>query len=133
MTTEPHPDEPGREPTEGSDPERPPAELAPAQPGEVYGAAPERTTLAWQRTGLGVVVCSFLIFHTAIQLGVLAVGALAGCLGLAVAALAIFGFPAQRYRLGRPADSWRLLNSVMWSVVGLGLLGAATGAMTLFR
>ena len=104
------------------------------EPGpEVYGAAPERTTLAWQRTGLGVVVCAFLIFHTAIRLGVLAVGALAGCLGLVVASLAIFSFPAQRYRLGRPADSWRLLIYVTGSVVGLGVLGAVTGAMTLFR
>ena len=100
---------------------------------EVYGAAPERTTLAWQRTGLGVVVCSFLIFHTAIQLGVLAVGMLAGGLGLSVASLAIFSFPARRYRLGRPADSWRLLTYVTGSVVGLGVLGAVTGAMTLFR
>jgi uncharacterized membrane protein YidH (DUF202 family) len=100
---------------------------------DVYGAAPERTTLAWQRTGLGVVVCSFLIFHTAIQLGVLALGVLAGGLGLVVATLAIFSFPAQRYRWGRPADSWRLLLSVTGSVVGLGALGAVTGALTLFR
>ena len=102
-------------------------------PAEVYGAAPERTTLAWQRTGLGVVVGSFLIFHTAIQLGVLTVGVLAGGLGLAVAALAVFSFPAQRHRWGRPADSWRLLISVTGSVVGLGVLGAVTGAMTLYR
>ena len=100
---------------------------------EVYGAAPERTTLAWQRTGLGVVVCSFLIFHTAIQLGVLAVGALAGSLGVVVAALAIFSFPARRYRAGHPADSWRLLIYATVSVVGLGGLGAVTAAMTLFR
>lgn len=100
---------------------------------EAYGAAPERTTLAWQRTGLGVVVCSFLTFHTAIQLGVLAVGVLAGSLGLVVAALAVFSFPSRRYRLGRPADSWRLLIAVTGSVAGLGLLGTITGVLTMFR
>ena len=56
---------------------------------------PERTTLAWQRTGLGVVVGCFLIFHTAFQLGVLPVGVVAGgCWALGVAALAVFARPA---------------------------------------
>jgi len=102
-------------------------------PGEVYGAAPERTTLARQRTGLGVVVCSFLLFHTAFQLGVLGVGVVAAVLGLVVAALSVFGFPAERRRRALPDDSWRLLVSVTAPVAGLGVLGALTGAMTLFR
>ena len=107
--------------------------LPQTRPGDVYGAAPERTTLAWQRTGLGVVVCSFLIFHTAFQLGVLGVGVVAAALGLVVAALSVFGFPAERHRQAVSEDSWRLLVSVTAPVVGLGVLGAVTGAMTLFR
>lgn len=103
----------------------------PAQPSETYGAAPERTTLAWQRTALGVVVGCFLIFHTAFQIGVLPVGVVSAALGLGVAGLAVFAFPAQRYQAGLPADSWRLLSTVTGAVVLLGLLGAIAGALTL--
>lgn len=102
------------------------------QAAQPYGAAAERTTLAWQRTGLGVIVCSFLVFHTAFRLGVLAVGALAGGLGLVVAALSVFNLPAKKYRQALPGDSFRLLVGVTTSVVLLGVLGALTGALTLF-
>jgi uncharacterized membrane protein YidH (DUF202 family) len=124
---------PGSGATGDRDPERGPDDDGPARVVEVPGLAPERTTLAWQRTGIGVIVCSFLIFHTAFELGVIGVGVLAAGLGLTVAALSVFGFPAERYRQALPDDSWRLLVAVTGSVVCLGVLGAVTGAMTLFR
>jgi uncharacterized membrane protein YidH (DUF202 family) len=106
-------------------------EDSPTQPNEVAGRAPERTILAWRRTALGVVVCCFLVFHTSVQIGVLPVAVVAAGLGLVVAGLAIFAFPAGRYLEGRPTDSWRLLTTVTGAVLTLGALGAIAGALTL--
>ena len=90
---------------------------------EVYGAAPERTALAWQRTGLGVIVGCFLVFRTAVDL-VLPVGVLGRRrLALLVAALSVFVFPSARYLRGDPADSWLLLIVITAAVVALGMLG----------
>jgi|GEM_PF-703932 len=101
------------------------------RPAEVYGAAPERTALAWQRTGLGVVIGSFLVFHASVALGVPAVGIGAAALGLLVATLAVFAFPTDRYLRGDPADSWTLLLAVTGAVLALGLLGAVTATVSL--
>jgi uncharacterized membrane protein YidH (DUF202 family) len=93
--------------------------------GEVpYGAAPERTALAWERTGMGVVVGCFLIFHSSYLFGLLPVGIVAVALGLLIAVLAVFAFPTDRYLRGDPADSWPLLAAVGIAVILLGLLGA---------
>ena len=99
---------------------------------EVYGAAPERTALAWQRTGLGVIVGSFLVFQTSLRLGVPVVGAVALALGLLVAALAL-AFPRWRYVRGDPADSWLLLSGVTAAVLTLALLGGTVAVLTLMR
>ncbi len=51
------------------------------------GAAPERTALSWQRTGLGVLAVAGLMGHRAVQTGrpvLLAVAGLTALLGLAV-------------------------------------------------
>ena len=102
------------------------------QPGpEVYGAAAERTGLAWQRTGLGVIVGSLLLFRTSVDLGVMPVGLAAVALGLVVAALSVFAFPSERYQRGNPADSWRLLSVVSGAVVALGLFGLALAVLVL--
>jgi hypothetical protein len=99
----------------------------------VYGAAPERTALAWQRSGLGVVVGCFLVFRTAIVLGVVAVAAIAAVLGCLVAALLMFVVPSARFRQ-RPAErTWAALTTAALTVVGLGALGAVAAIVELVR
>ncbi len=108
-----------------------PGEQSGPQP-EVYGAAPERTALAWQRTGLGVVVGSFLVFQTSLRLGAPAVGFVALVLGVLVTVLAL-AFPRQRFIRGEPADSWLLLSETTTAVVILAMLGGTVAIMTLLR
>ena len=62
-------------------PEQPSADQPPSDhPALPYGAAPERTALAWQRTGLGLVIGCFLVFVTAVRLGIVPMAVVAGCL-----------------------------------------------------
>ena len=97
----------------------------------VYGAAPERTALAWQRSGLGVVVGCFLVFRTAIQLGATAVAVIAGLLGALVAALLVV--PSTRFRRSHAAGPWPALTTATVAVIALGALGALTAVMVLVR
>jgi uncharacterized membrane protein YidH (DUF202 family) len=99
----------------------------------VYGAAPERTALAWQRSGLGVVVGCFLVFRTAIALGVIPVGVVAGLLGALVAALLLFVIPSARFLRGHTTGTWVALTTAALVVVGLGALGAVTAIILLVR
>ena len=86
--------------------------------------------MAWRRTAMSVTVCCFLIFHTAVRLGALPVGITAAGLGVLVAAVSVFAFPAHRYlRTGRPASSFTLLVAVVLAAVTLGLLGAAAALL----
>lgn len=104
---------------------------APA-PEPVYGAAPERTAMAWRRTAMSVTICCFLVFHTAVRLGALAVGLAAVGLGVLTAAVSVFAFPAHRYqRTGRPASSWTLLLTVVLAAITLALLGTAAALLAL--
>ncbi len=105
-----------------------------AQPGDppTVGAAPERTALAWQRTGLGIIVGSFLVFQTSLRMGVPAIGVVALALGVLFAVLAL-AFPRQRYVRGKPADSWVLLSGVTAAVVALSVLGGTVAILTLIR
>ena len=100
---------------------------------EPYGAAPERTALAWQRTGLGLVIGCFLVFTSAVRLGITPMAVLAGGLGLLIAALAVFVFSTSRYLRGDPADAWRLLLVVAGAVIALGGLGAIAAVTTMLR
>ncbi len=97
---------------------------------QIYGAAPERTALAWQRTGLGVIVGSFLVAQTSLRLGAQAVGVVAVALGILFTVLAL-AFPRQRYARSEPADSWVLLSGTATAVVILALLGTAVALLTL--
>jgi uncharacterized membrane protein YidH (DUF202 family) len=100
---------------------------------EVYGAAPERTALAWQRTGLSVVIGCFLVFVASFRTQILAVGIAAGLLGLAIAALSVFAFPVNAYLRGQRVASWPLLLVATVSVVALGVLGTVAGVLTMLR
>ena len=97
----------------------------------VYGAAAERTALAWQRSGLGVVVGCFLVFRTALELGVLSVGVIAALLGVGVAVLLIFVVPSARFLGGHPQGPWAALTTAALAVVSLGALGAVTAFIVL--
>jgi uncharacterized membrane protein YidH (DUF202 family) len=69
----------------------------PAGPGPAEGTQPERTALAWQRTGLGVLAVGGLLAHGALATGRLSLVVLAGAvalLGLAV----LGGLAPLRYR-----------------------------------
>ena len=99
----------------------------------VYGAAPERTALAWQRTGLSVVIGCFMVFVASFRTQTIVIGIAAGVLGLAVAALSVFAFPVNAYLRGHRVDSWPLLVIAGASVVAIGILGTVAGVLTLFR
>jgi uncharacterized membrane protein YidH (DUF202 family) len=99
----------------------------------VYGAAPERTALAWQRSGLGVVVGCFLVFRTAIGLGATAVAVVAVLLGALVATLLLVVVPSARFRRGHPAGPFPALTTAVLAVVALGLLGGVTAVIVLVR
>ena len=97
----------------------------------VYGAAPERTALAWQRSGLGVVVGCFLVFAP-LQFGSgssrsrwrrSAWGWWSPCCRLA--------FRGPTFLRGDPADSWPLLAALTTAVVALAVLGAVVAVVAL--
>lgn len=107
------------------------------EPGErpaVYGAAPERTVMAWQRTGLGVVVGSLLVLHTSLRIGSAVAGAgviSTVALALGLGAVMALAFPWQRYVRGEPAGSWVMLSVLAAAVMTLALLGGTIAFLTL--
>jgi uncharacterized membrane protein YidH (DUF202 family) len=99
---------------------------------ELYGAAGERTSLAWQRTALGVVLGSFVLFVVSARLGVIALGTVAVGVGLTLAVVSVMAFPTG----GNPAaaqtrNSWAQLMILSAAVAALGLLGALAALITL--
>ena len=102
-------------------------------PVEVYGAARERTALAWQRTGLGVVIGYFLLFVALVRHGVLAFGALAAVVAVALAVLAVAFLPTARSPRHEEPDAWILLLAVAVPVLTLALLGALVAVIPLVR
>jgi len=108
---------------------------------EVYGAARERTALAWQRTGLGVVIGYFLLFVALVRhgvlalgaLGVLALGALAAGVGVALAVLAVAFLPTARRPRHEEPNPWILLLAVAVPVLTLAVLGALVAVIPLLK
>ncbi len=99
----------------------------------VYGAAAERTALAWQRSGLVVVVGCFLVFRTAVELGVVVVGVIAALLGVLVVTLLMFVVPSARFLQRHSEGPWAALIATALVVVGLGVLGLLTAVIVLVR
>jgi putative membrane protein len=93
---------------------------------------PERTALAWQRTGLGVMAVAGLLGHGAVenrQAVLLVVAGVAALLGLAV----LGGLAPVRYRqvrrrvaAGTDASAPALLAAVTATVILTGLAAAVT-------
>jgi uncharacterized membrane protein YidH (DUF202 family) len=104
-----------------------------AEPVEVYGAARERTALAWQRTGLGVVIGYFLLFVALVRHGVLALGALAAGVGVALAVLAVAFLPTARRPRHEEPNPWILLLAVAVPVLTLAVLGALVAVIPLLK
>jgi len=104
-----------------------------ARPAEVYGAAAERTELAWQRTAVGVVIGSFVVCHTCVQLNLLWMGGIAALLGMVVAGLFVFAFPTGRHRGGPASDTWSLLLIVICSTTAVGALSLLASVTQLLR
>jgi uncharacterized membrane protein YidH (DUF202 family) len=123
--------EPDREvPTDG---EQPPTGETGERPGEVYGAAAERTVLAWQRTGLAVTLGCFVIFVASIRLSTYPVGVTAAALGTLIAASSMLGLHGNRYlRRGPVGSTWPALVTVTCAVTSLGVLGAVASSLPLF-
>ncbi len=103
----------------------------PPEPGQVYGAAHERTALAWQRTGLGVVIGYFLLFVALVRHGVLAVAALAAGVAVALAVLAVAFLPTARRQRHQEPDAWILLLGVTVPMLALAALGALVAGVAL--
>lgn len=82
---------------------------------DLYGAQPERTALAWQRSLLGVVLGSLVLMVTALRGQVWVVVVLGALLTVGVAAVLL----TRRPGAGRP------LVLLVVAVVVLGALGAA--------
>lgn len=101
--------------------------------GEVDGAAAERTALAWQRTGLSVLLGCFVVLVSSFRTQIIAIGVAAGMLGLLMAALAFSTSPVNAHRSGLQVHSWPLLTIAAVSVAALGILGAAAAAVSLLR
>ena len=105
------------------------AEENPTDPVEVYGAARERTALAWQRTGLGVVIGYFLLFVALVRHGVLAFGALAAGVAVTLTVLAATFLPTARRPRHHEPDPWILLLGVAIPVLTLAALGAVVAVI----
>ncbi len=101
------------------------------EPVQVYSAATERTALAWQRTGLGVVIGYFLLFVASVRHGVIAFGAMAAGLGVTLAVLAVATFPTARRPRRDELDPWVLLLLIAIPVVALAALGALVAVISL--
>ena len=105
------------------------AEENPTEPVEVYGAARERTALAWQRTGLGVVIGYFLLFVALVRHGVLAFGALAAGVAVTLTVLAATFLPTARRPRHHEPDPWILLLGIAIPVLTLAALGAVVAVI----
>lgn len=101
------------------------------EPVEIYGAARERTALAWQRTGLGVVIGFFLLFVALVRHGVLAFGALAAGVAVALTVVAALFLPTARRPRHQQPDTWILLLGVVIPVLTLATLGAVVAGIPL--
>ena len=109
------------------------AEENPTEPVEVYGAARERTALAWQRTGLGVVIGYFLLFVALVRHGVLAFGALAAGVAVTLTVLAATFLPTARRPRHEEPNPWILLLAVAVPVLTLAVLGALVAVIPLLK
>lgn len=81
---------------------------------DLYGAQPERTALAWQRSLLGVVLGSLVLMLTALREEMWLLVLLGAVLAVGVAVALV---------VGRPRDG-RALERLVLAVVVLGALGA---------
>nr|WP_275889297.1 hypothetical protein [Nakamurella flavida] len=92
---------------------------------------PQRTALAWQRTGLSVLAGALLVGVVGVRLRALPVTLVAVALGVAIAVQIL-----RRPTADRPEQSaapWPALVLMVGAVVALGLTGAAAGILTLVR
>jgi len=105
----------------------------PPEPVQPYGAAHERTALAWQRTGLGLVIGYFLLFVALVRHGVLAVAALAAGVAVGLAVLAVAFLPTARRERHQEPDAWILLLGVTIPMATLAVLGALVAFVALLN
>jgi putative membrane protein len=91
---------------------------------------PERTALAWQRTGLGVLAVAGLLGHRAVEHRSVAVLVLAGA--VALLGLAVLGAlaPVRYRRLERHRGAEPALAAGATAVVALVALAAAAAVLT---
>jgi len=123
----------GPDQEENPEPAAPPIRMTAAAAEEVYGAAAERTALAWQRTGLAIMVGCFVIFVASVRLSTFPIGVAAAALGMLVAASSVVGLHGDSYlRRGPAAGSWPPLVTVGASVTALGVLAAVASSLPLF-
>ncbi|CAN5397880.1 hypothetical protein BH10ACT7_BH10ACT7_09740 [soil metagenome] len=94
------------------------------------GLQPERTALAWRRTGLSAGLVSLVLALALVRLDLawLAVGA--ALLAVVTTIVAMTSFPGGSHE-ERPSHPWPALTRIVGVVVGIASFGAAAAAVAI--
>ena len=97
------------------------------------GLQPERTALAWQRTGLAAAAVCLIIGLTAIRLGSTLVAVLAAMMTLVTIIVAMRGFPRGGRAPETALHAWPILVRMTAVVLAIAATGALLAAESLGR
>lgn len=96
------------------------------------GLQPERTALAWQRTGLALVGITLIISLNSIRLGLPLLTALSALLAIALVVVAMGGFPRGKATRSKTIEPVLKLAPIVALTVGAAVLGAIVSVLGFF-